>query len=85
VLDGAKNFAGKAAKEVAEETGLTMLSSELINLTALTLRQSNGGKETNLKMQFTLARWFRQADRHLLAEKGNYHMDSITLMADGFT
>jgi ADP-sugar diphosphatase len=49
MLDGARNFAGKAAEEIAEETGLTMQSSELIDLTALALRQSKGGKETNLK------------------------------------
>jgi ADP-sugar diphosphatase len=47
-MDGENNFAGKAAEEIKEETGLVMKSSELINLTELALRQSKG-KETKLR------------------------------------
>jgi ADP-sugar diphosphatase len=48
MMDGECNFAGAAAKEIREETGLVMKSSELINLTELALRQSKA-KEDNLQ------------------------------------
>jgi ADP-sugar diphosphatase len=46
--DGDMNFKGAAAKEIREETGLVMKSSELINLTELALQESKV-KEKNLQ------------------------------------
>jgi ADP-sugar diphosphatase len=48
MLDGSNNLQLSAAREIKEETGLTMQSSELINLTELALRNSKV-KEPNLK------------------------------------
>lgn len=48
MLDGSNNLQLSAAKEIKEETGLTMQTSELIDLTELALRNSKA-KEPNLK------------------------------------
>jgi ADP-sugar diphosphatase len=48
MLDGSNNLQLSAAKEIKEETGLTMQGAELINLTELALRNSNI-EEPNLK------------------------------------
>jgi ADP-sugar diphosphatase len=48
MMDGDMNFKGAAAKEIREETGLVMKSSELINLTELALQESKV-KEKNLQ------------------------------------
>lgn len=48
MLDADKNLKSKAADEIKEETGLTMQSSELINLTELALQKSQS-KEPNLQ------------------------------------
>lgn len=39
MMDNQQNFGGAAAKEIKEETGLTIPESELINMTELALRQ----------------------------------------------
>lgn len=50
MLDDSGSFSGGAAKEIEEETGMTVSSDELIDLTALTLEddpQSAHGEKLN--------------------------------------
>ena len=50
MLDDAGSFAGGAAKEIEEETGLTVSQDELLDLTALAFEQdpqSTNGEELN--------------------------------------
>jgi hypothetical protein len=41
MLDDSGTFAGKAAEEIQEETGLTIPQNELIDMTSLALQSSN--------------------------------------------
>ena len=45
MLDDAGTFAGGAAKEIAEETGLEVAESELLNMTELALDEPRDGEE----------------------------------------
>ena len=50
MLDDSGTFSGGAAKEIQEETGLSIPESELINLTSLAL-SSSGDNENEEKLQ----------------------------------
>ena len=45
MLDDAGTFAGAAAKEIAEETGLEIPANNLINMTELALPRTSSGEE----------------------------------------
>lgn len=45
MLDDAGTFAGAAAKEIAEETGLEIPADDLINMTELALPRASSGEE----------------------------------------
>ena len=47
MLDGSGNFAGGAAKEIYEETGLSVHQSELIDMTALALQSIQESKSVD--------------------------------------
>ncbi|KAG8525856.1 uncharacterized protein KY384_000616 [Bacidia gigantensis] len=51
MLDDAGTFAGGAAKEIAEETGLEISAEELIDMTALAITASAEGTESSEKLQ----------------------------------
>lgn len=49
MIDDAGTFAGAAAKEITEETGLEIPSDNLINMTEMALPESNGANTERLQ------------------------------------
>ena len=49
MIDDAGTFAGAAAKEIAEETGLEIPSDNLINMTEMALPESKDATRENLQ------------------------------------
>jgi ADP-sugar diphosphatase len=50
MIDGDKKLAGKAAKEIKEETGLTILEDDLVNMTELALKSAEVNKNLQAGM-----------------------------------
>lgn len=81
MMDSSDNFAGVAAREIEEETGLKIPMSELINMTELALQDSDGDTEMLIKAMYpspggcdehiSLFLWEKEMDRvHIEALKG---------------
>ncbi|POS68866.1 NUDIX domain-containing protein [Diaporthe helianthi] len=81
MMDAEHNFAGVAAREIAEETGLKIPESELVNMTELALEDSHDDPETLAKAMYpspggcdeyiSLFLWEKEMDRvHIEALKG---------------
>lgn len=81
MMDAENNFAGVAAREIKEETGLKIPESELINMTELALQDSKDDTETLAKAMYpspggcdehiSLFLWEKEMDRvHIEALKG---------------
>lgn len=81
MLDDSGTFAGGAAKEIQEETGLSIPESELINMTELALSTPSLQAEKNEKLQqgvypspggcdefIPLFLWQKRVPRHTLKE-----------------
>ncbi|KAL4884160.1 hypothetical protein BJY04DRAFT_215591 [Aspergillus karnatakaensis] len=51
MLDDSGTFAGKAAEEIQEETGLTIPQSDLVDMTSLALQSTNGATDGEILQQ----------------------------------
>lgn len=101
MMDAENNFAGVAAREIKEETGLKIPESELINMTELALKDSDGDTETLAKAMYpspggcdehiSLFLWEKEMDRvHIEALKGKITGlrtggEAITLRLEKYT
>lgn len=101
MMDAEDNFAGVAAREIQEETGLKIPASELINMTELALKDLDDDPETLAKAMYTspggcdehisLLLWEKNMDRvHIEALRGKItglrtEGESITLRLEKFT